>query len=176
MQALPNYQPTSVTSTQAVYSAKGLDTKTFTYDALPTQQSVYNTLISFKTKYPEGTPFTDIEGDVSYKSYTSTTIIPHVTYEGRGCVAFAFELSDAAFGDLPGRYSFDFDNVRVGDIIRLNDDGTGTKGHSFVVLEVNSDTITVCEGNYNSSVHWGRTISRSDALANWNYMITRYPN
>ncbi len=89
---------------------------------------------------------------------------------GYGCAAFAFELSDAAFGDLPGRELHEFDNIRVGDIIRVENGN-----HSVVVLEVYSDKIVVCEGNFNSSVHWGREISRTDT-SSWTYILTRYPD
>ncbi len=171
MQGIFNYvlksikQPTSTAKGTAVYTDKTAGDITITFDKIPTEQEVYNKLISFKQKYPEGTSFTNEKN-----SYVSSTIFPRVNYTGRGCVAFAFELSDAAFGDFPGRYSFDFKNVRVGDIIRLSDDN-----HSVIVLKVDGDKVTIAEGNYNRSVHWERTLSLSKAAEEWNYIITRYP-
>lgn len=166
IEAMPNYQPTSIAGGTAVYTDKNLGDLTVSYDSIPTEQSVYQTLISFKDKYPEGTPFNDADN-----RYLSEKVFPNVKFTGYGCVAFALELSDAAFGDLPGRYSFDYDNVRVGDIIRLDNDK-----HSAIVLEVSSDTVTIAEGNYNNSVHWERTLNKADAVKEWNYIITRYPN
>ena len=80
---------------------------------------------------------------------------------GLGCVAFALICSDAAFGDLPvtSRHS-DFDAVRVGDILRVNNDT-----HSVIVLERRSDSVIVAEGNYNSSIHWGRELTRQQLEA-----------
>ena len=43
--------------------------------------------------------------------------------------------------------------ISAGAILRINNDT-----HSVVVLKVDGDKITVAEGNYNSSVHWGRVI------------------
>lgn len=165
IEAMPNYQPVSAANGTAVYTDKNLGDLTVSYDTIPTEQSVYQTLISFKDKYPEGTICTDAEN-----RYISEKVFPNVKFTGFGCVAFALELSDAAFGDLPGRYSFDYDNVRVGDIIRLDNDK-----HSAIVLAVNNDTVTIAEGNYNGTVHWERTLNRADAVNDWNYIITRYP-
>ncbi len=165
IEAMPNYQPVSAANGTAVYTDKNLGDLTVSYDTIPTEQSVYQTLISFKDKYPEGTICTDAEN-----RYISEKVFPNVKFTGFGCVAFALELSDAAFGDLPGRYSFDYDNVRVGDIIRLDNDK-----HSAIVLAVDNDTVTIAEGNYNGTVHWERTLNRADAVNDWNYIITRYP-
>ncbi len=157
-------QPTATAKGTAVYTDKTAGDFTVTFDKIPTEQEVYNKLISFKKKYPEGTPFNN------GNSYISNTIFHRFNYTGFGCVAFAFELSDAAFGDFPGRYSFDFKNVRAGDIIRLSNDK-----HSVIVLKVEGDKVTIAEGNYSGSVHWERTLSLSKAVEEWNYIITRYP-
>ncbi len=87
---------------------------------------------------------------------------------GYGCAGFAFALSDAAFGSAPARMHYDPNAIKVGDIVRMNNDT-----HSVIVLEVNSDHVVVAEGNYNSSVHWGRKISKAE-LARLTNVITRY--
>ena len=46
--------------------------------------------------------------------------------------------------------------------------------HSVVVLKVVGNTLVVAEGNYNESIHWGRTISRSELKATGTYVMTRY--
>ncbi|MGN1110779.1 MAG: hypothetical protein ACI4QY_03930, partial [Oscillospiraceae bacterium] len=79
-----------------------------TYNAGLSEKSVYNTLISMKAKYPEGTQFDNSN------SYFTDKAFPFVNFTGRGCAGFALELSDAAFGDYPTRYHFDFDKIRVG--------------------------------------------------------------
>ncbi len=128
------------------------------------EKNVYDSLISMKEVYPEGTPF-----DNSRK-YVSKNIFPMVTYTGSGCAGFALELSDKAFGDLPARYHFDFSKIRVGDIVR-----TRSNQHSVIVLKVEGNIITVAEGNYNYSVHWGRTLDVTDPSVGWAYVLTRYP-
>ena len=43
----------------------------------------------------------------------------------------------------------------MGDMIRIGD------YHTVVVLEKKENSVMVTEGNYNSSIHWGREITRS---------------
>ena len=123
------------------------------------EQSVYNTIIALKAQYPEGMHWTN-----DNKYYSAAL---HIT--GYGCAGFAFLCSDAAFGDLPGRQHEDFDAIRVGDIIRIGN------YHSVVVLEKRANSVIVTEGNYNSSIHWGREITRSSLESEGFYVTTRYP-
>ena len=90
---------------------------------------------------------------------------------GYGCAGFALACSDAAFGTLPlsGRYE-DFDAIRVGDMLRVNHDT-----HSVIVLEKHENSVVVAEGNYNSSIHWGRSISRQSLESGDFYGQTRWP-
>lgn len=126
---------------------------------------IYESMVALKAKYPEGTRYTNANSYVWHA-------IPGVTYTGYGCAGFAFMLSDAAFGDLPARKvtGFTLEDVRVGDILRINNDT-----HSVIVLEVRSNSVIIAEGNYNSSVHWGRELPRS-TVESANYMYTRYPD
>ena len=128
-----------------------------------TEDKVYNRIIAMRSTYYEGMPWTnDNEYDWNGGIYAG----------GAGCTAFAFLLSDAAFGNLPARMyiNISFDDVRVGDILRIMNDT-----HDAVVLEKFDDYIVIAEGNWNSSIHWGRTLSRSEVEAADN-LITRYPN
>lgn len=59
--------------------------------------------------------------------------------------------------------------IRVGDMLRINE------SHTVVVLEKHDDYIVITEGNYNSSIHWGRTISRSSLELSYFWIRTRYP-
>ncbi len=65
---------------------------------------------------------------------------------------------------------FAYEDIRVGDILRINGDT-----HSVVVLEVFDDHVVIAEGNFNSAVSWERTLSAEDVMAA-DYMITRYPD
>lgn len=129
---------------------------------VPTEKQVYKDLMSMKSVYPEGMHWTNDDfyawnGGGRY-------------YGGYGCVAFAFHMSDTAFGKLPSREHTNFNNLKVGDIIRLNGDT-----HSVIVLEVHPDYIVIAEGNYNSSIHWGRVISMATLKETGDYVVTRYP-
>ena len=118
-------------------------------------------LYGLKESYPEGMRW------INENSYTSSAM----WLTGYGCAGFGLICSDAVFGDLPsaGRHS-DFDAIRVGDMVRINHDT-----HTVVVLEKLADSIIVTEGNYNSSIHWGREISRSALEDSDFYVTTRYP-
>ena len=126
---------------------------------VPTEQEVYDTIMALKSEYPEGMSWTN---DNSYFSEA-------MRINGYGCAGFAFICSDAAFGDLPARTHTSFDDIRVGDIIRIGD------YHSVVVLEKKADSVIVTEGNFNFSIHWGREITRSELESEGFYVTTRYP-
>ena len=135
-------------------------------DNVPTEAQVYEKLISMQSEYPEGMSWTN-------ENFYAWNGGGHY-YGGYGCVAFAYILSDAAFGTLPSRYISDIriENVHVGDLLRINNDT-----HTVIVLKVNgTESITIAEGNYNRSVHWGRTISATQiASSSTTELQTRYP-
>ena len=56
-----------------------------------------------------------------------------------------------------------WDNIRCGDLLTYVD-------HIVVVLSNNGDSLTVCEGNYNGRIHWGRVITK-DWLFNSTYFF-----
>lgn len=125
-----------------------------------TSSAIYNSMMALKAQYPDGTPWTN---DNSY------TWKGGIYSGGSGCAGFAMMLSDAAFGDLPARKVTNFSNIRVGDIIRMNNDT-----HSVIVLSIDGNNITIAEGNFNSSVKWGRVITLDDVLSTGVYLLTRY--
>ena len=123
----------------------------------PSESSVYDILIAFKTQYPQG-----MKWDNSI-TYTSKYII------GYGCAAFAWILSDTAFGfDASMRQHKDFTNICVGDMIRINNNS-----HTVIVLEVKSDRVIIAEANYDSAVNWGRELLISNISGG--HITTRYP-
>ena len=136
-------------------------------DLISFTNKIYQILISFKSKYPEGTSWTN-----ENRTYVSYTICPeYAFYTGYGCEAFTTELSDAAFGDLPRVEHHDVSRIRVGDILRINNNT-----HAVIVLEVTSSGVVVAEGNYNGKVHWGRVISNEELKNCLTYVWTRYPS
>lgn len=124
------------------------------------EDEVYATIIALKSEYPEGMTWTNDN------LYTSEAL----RINGYGCAGFVLICSDAAFGDLPATRHTDFDAIRVGDMIRIGD------YHSVVVLEKKADSVIVAEGNYNSSIHWGREITRESLEKEGFYVDTRYPD
>lgn len=122
--------------------------------------SIYNAMIAQKAAFPEGMHWDNGNFYAWHGGIYSG---------GYGCAGFAFALSDAAFGNAPARMHYDPSAVRVGDIVRMNGDT-----HSVIVLEVNSDHVIIAEGNYNSSIHWGRKISKAELAASTDNIITRY--
>ena len=125
-----------------------------------TDESVYNAMIAKKADFPEGMHWTNDD----YYDWNGG-----IFSRGFGCAGFAFLLSDAAFGKLPAqRVDVDYETLRAGDILRVNNDS-----HSVIVLQVFSDHVVVAEGNYNSSIHWGRTMNRSQVEAS-DYVLTRW--
>ena len=126
---------------------------------------VYNAITSIKEEYPQGRQWTndnkyiwgfDIAQGLGYGAYT-----------GKGCIAFAMIASDAAFGNIPAYNFTDMNKIRVGDILRINDNT-----HSVIVLKVNGATsFTIAEGNYNSAINWERVIDLTKT--GFNYGITR---
>lgn len=129
------------------------------YEGVLDAEKIRNSIMAFQETYPEGTPFTND----NYYGWNGG-----IYSGGYGCAGFSFMLSDAAFGEIPARYIYDIDELRVGDIVRINNDT-----HSVIVTDISGDTITVAEGNYNRSVHWGRTFDKS--TLKFTYIITRYP-
>ena len=143
----------------------------------PTYEEAYIAMTDKKEELYEGMPWTNFQpygNDGDWGKYYRFQGGPVKGASlGVGCAAFVFLLSDAAFGDLPARTidngGFEYKDVKVGDILRVNN------SHFVIVLRVASSGVTVAEGNYNKSVHWGRTLSKSEVL-NANFIVTRYPS
>jgi hypothetical protein len=88
---------------------------------------------------------------------------------GFGCAAFCFYVSDKAFGNAKAYIHKDYSNIKVGDMLRVYNDT-----HSVTVLEVRENSVIVAEGNYNSSIHWGREMSMSEIMDSQSYIMSRY--
>ena len=146
-------------------------------EGIPTYQEAYDAMAALKEDFPEGMTWTNFEpygskgelGDV----YTWNGGAVYGAKSAVGCMAFAFILSDEAFGNLPARVlakgSFTFEDVKTGDILRINNNS-----HSVIVLRKSTGGVTVAEANYNGTVHWGRSMSAA-AVEKADFIITRYP-
>lgn len=147
------------------------ETETETADYSP--EAVYAKMIALKAELPEGTLWTNANTYVLTYPVDNNGYSYNYTYTGRGCVAFALKLSGAVFGDAPLRKipkgEFTFEDLRPGDILRLNNDT-----HSVIILEKKEDSVVIAEGNYNSSVHWGRVLSQNEVMKA-DYIQTQYP-
>lgn len=130
--------------------------------AVPTEEEAYEAMMALKDEYYEGRPWTNADF-YAWKG--------GIYSGGYGCAAFAFILSDAAFGDLPAKMSTEivYEDLKVGDILRINNDT-----HSVIILEIHDDYVVIAEGNYNRSIHWGRQLTKAAVLQSDNVM-TRYP-
>ncbi len=144
---------------------------------IPTAQEAYDAMTALKKDYPEGMTWTNFEpygskGNLG-SAYTWKGGAIYGAKSAVGCMAFTFILSDEAFGSLPARAikkgSFTFEDVKVGDILRVNGNS-----HSVIVLQKSAGGVTVAEANYNKSVHWGRAMSAS-AVEGADFIVTRYP-
>ena len=121
---------------------------------------VFRCLLSMRAEYPEGRSWTNAD----YYRWNGG-----IYRGGYGCAAFAFILSDSVFGNAKARSHKNMNEIRPGDILRV--DGNT---HSVIVLRTDGSGVTVAEGNYNSSIHWGRVLTWNQLSASLNYVMTRY--
>ena len=78
-------------------------------------------------------------------------------------------ISDKVFGKYaPVTKHSNFSRIKAGDHIRIGNE------HSVMVLQKNGNTLTVVEGNYNATVHWGRKITKKELQESGFYVETRY--
>lgn len=124
------------------------------------EAKVYKTVVAMKSKYPEGRRWTN--GD--YYAWNGG-----IFRGGYGCAGLTFLFSDAAFGERTAKMHYNFNDIKVGDIVRLDNNA-----HSVMVLKVVGSAVAVVEGNYNSSIHWGRVIQLSEIRNTGTYVLTRY--
>lgn len=142
-----------------------------------TEELVYQRLMARKNaaKYAEGAPWTN---DTKYTNTVWFMGKQPGYWRASGCFAlkvdmmeycsnyeYAVERIEASYNNLP--------KLHVGDGVRIKNDT-----HSVVVLEVAADghTVTVVEGNYNSSVHWGRVIDLANSSTGIAYVCSFWPN
>lgn len=145
----------------------------------PTYKEVHDALIGLKDKYPEGmvwtnhTPYgsqaTDPDKVRGYKFKGGPV---YGADRGSGCAAWVFESQDTPFGSLPAYVTpgVDISNVKPGDFFRINN------SHFVIATSVVPNGIIVSEGNYNGTVHYGRSFSMEELKNITTFSVSRYPS
>ena len=141
-----------------------------------TDENILAVLAEIEKEYPDGTPWGASE------RYHSAAY----GLQG-GCNAWAYMVSDRIFGkEALYTVHSSIDDVRIGDIVQLNDKTTGESVHYFVAIS-GIETISVpglepyevlygSDGNANGQIAWrlSRTIARQKTLHTFT-IYTRYP-
>lgn len=148
-----------------------------TSSTIPTYAEAYEKMMAMKSELPEGMRWTNFEpygskGHLGENYYFRGGVIKGARY-GVGCAAFCFYMQDTVYGDLPIRvvdYSPDLkiNDFHIGDFVRIG-------GHFVTITQITSSGVILAEGNYNSSVHWGRAMSTAELLKGTAFFVTRYP-
>ena len=128
-------------------------------------ECLYEKMIAKKQEYPEGTPWTN----ANYYAWKGG-----VYSGGYGCAGFAFMLSDVCFDNIKAQNLNPCPSTfKVGDVVRINNDT-----HFVIILKIDksTSTIIIAEGNFNSSVHWGRQFTFQSMKNTCNYVLRRNPN
>lgn len=111
---------------------------------------------------PEGTHY---DNSMSYVSTVTINGAKYV-YTGYGCVGFALQLEETAFGK-GGSYTRTANapvaSIEAGDIVRVP---SAEGGHTFVIISMDENGATIAEANYNSSVHYGRYVTNAELATN----------
>jgi len=138
---------------------KVLKCKVTVYKKKVTTSTITKKVLALKKTYPEGTSW----GDNKFYFWKA------INCNCYGCIAFAGTVSDAIFGkNTPVKQHKDFSKIKPGDHVRIGD------YHSLIVISKKGNTVTVVEGNYNKSVHWGRKFTKSKLQSEGFYVETRY--
>lgn len=128
--------------------------------------AVTASLWALRASFPDGTPCTN----AGYK-YDNCPIWP---WTGGGCVAFAQQISDLVYGNtakVVTSYALTENDLRPGDVLKYyRPNGVA---HCVVVISVSDSSITVCEGNRNAAISWGRAIQKSTLTGRVIYVARR---
>ena len=123
------------------------------------EETVKKKILALQNTYKEGTAWTNDD----FYFWKAKNMYCY------GCIALAGKISDTVFGkDAPVKTHKDFSAIKSGDHIRIGN------YHSVIVISHTSDSVTVVEGNYNSSIHWFRTITKSSLQQSGFSVDTRY--
>ena len=124
------------------------------------EKQAYNKITALKSKYYEGMKWTNKNAYTWNVKENGKNVI----HASGGCYAFAQKVSDIVFGKSTPVKKIKktggklIGKVKVGDIVVL-----GSGYHAAVVLEKETDTLVLVEGNYAGCIHWRRRIHDSNA-------------
>lgn len=136
-----------------------------------TEANIKEMLDAAKESMPDYTPW-DTSSTFDYNSA--------IFWYGKACASFSGGLSDYIFGkDAPVDSHQNFDQIKVGDVLRIRDSSTGYD-HAVLVTDVSrlsEGRFTHGDGNVSKMVQWGR----GERLDRWSetklaesYIYTRY--
>ena len=139
-----------------------------------TEANIKEMLADVQESMPQYTPWDD------GKDYDYTTrVFPQYSSVG-GCASYAAALSDYIFGkDAPSTTHQNFDQIKVGDIVWIQDSSTG-EDHIVLVIDtsgLSEGLFKVTDGNSSDMVHWdaGYNTNRwSDTKRAETYVFSRY--
>lgn len=140
------------------------------------ETEVYNRIMSRQNVegYTEGTPW---DNSHTYKNQVVFNGYNPGRFTGAGCQAFMMDMMEFASNyEYPIRkVECTYDNLpklHIGDGARLNNDS-----HSVLIIGIDDDghTVTLAEGNFNYSVHWGRKVDLADPSNSISYIETFWP-
>ena len=140
----------------------------------PTEDEVYQIILTQKSSFAEGFPYNEEIKYIFDGEYEGN----QVSMNAQACAAFAYYVSDRAFGDAPMRRAEDiaFENIMIGDLVHYDPDPNDNTTHIVVVLEVYQDRLLTVEANYNDTVHWGRMFTKDEFEKLLDLEVyTRYP-
>lgn len=127
-------------------------------------QEIVRRIEAMRAVYPEGMVWGN--GRETYSRLPSTR---HKIITGTACVGFAIRISNAVFGETMPFFVYtrdaedpcwlaSFERIEPGDILYYSYD-SGKVHHAVMVISNDGTKLTVCEGNFGGTVHWGKTIT-----------------
>lgn len=146
----------------APVSAQAAETPVVAVESGDASAATTAAILALQVAFPEGTVWND--ANQYYENSQAWTVY------GTGCSAFGMQVSDAIYGastPVTRLYTMTPDDLRAGDYVRI--DGV----HTVIVLQADATAITVCEGNWNNAVHWGRVIPKATLQGHISYVARR---
>lgn len=105
-----------------------------------TEAEVYNRIMALQSSYPEGMVW---DNCFSFANIITASVCPETYNYTQG---YGTPVSS-------------IDNLKLGDFIHYSD--SVTNGHYVVIIGKQGNIVTIAEGNYGGTVHWGRTLDLS---------------
>ena len=92
--------------------------------------------------------------------YCSLGTAWHGAHSAQECHAYGMDLYENIFHQCANCVpkSYDVNNLQIGDLVRINNDG-----HTIIVTDIVGDTVwyTDCNSDWQQTVYWDKTMSKS---------------